>query len=105
MVLRRASRFQLLLAFFGLTLEYRKHLFDQIHQIIFHGKGGYNFQDVYEMPVWLRIYTFNQIKKWYDEQNKQNDDIDTFTNKVKSGQVQVPDYAKGAKLKYNGGAS
>lgn len=80
-------------------------MFDQIHQIVFHGQGGYSFGDVYNMPIWLRIYTFNQIKKWYDEQNKEKDDIDTFTSKVKSGQVQVPEHVKGAKLKYNGGTT
>lgn len=57
------------------------------------------------MPIWLRIYTFNQIKQYYEEQNKSKDDIDTFTNKVKSGQVQVPEHVKGAKLKYNGGTT
>ena len=93
------------LAFFALTPEYRKALFDQIHQIVFHGKGGYTFPDVYAMPIWLRQYTFHQIKTWYEEQNKEKDDIDTFTSKVKSGQVQVPDYVKGAKLKYNGGTT
>jgi hypothetical protein len=97
--------YQSLLTFFGLTLEYRKAMFDQIHEIVFHGKGGYSWGDIYNMPIWLRQYTFHQIKKWYDEQNKPKDDINTFTNKVKSGQVQVPDYAKGTKLKYNGGTT
>jgi hypothetical protein len=105
MVLRRASIFLLVLTFFGLTPEYRKHIFDQIHQIVFHGQGGYNFDDVYNMPLWLRSYTFNQIKKWYDEKNKQEDDVSEFTKKVKSGVVQVPDYSKGTKLKYNGGST
>jgi hypothetical protein len=57
------------------------------------------------MPIWLRSYTFNQIKKHYEEQNRSKEDIDSFTSKVKSGQVQVPDYAKGTKLKYNGGTT
>lgn len=80
-------------------------MFDQIHQIVFHGHGGYSFGDVYNMPIWLRMYTFNQIKKWHDEQNKQNDDVDDFTSKVKSGQISVPDYAKNQKYSYNGGTT
>ena len=32
-----------------------------IHQIVFYGKGGYDFNSVYNMPIWLRKYTF--IKK------------------------------------------
>lgn len=79
-------------------------MFDQIHQIVFHGQGGYNFYDVYDMPIWLRKYTFNQIKQWYDEQNKK-DDPEELTSKIKSGQVQIPEHFKGKKLAYNGGAS
>lgn len=34
------------------------------------------------MPVWLRKYTFNEIKEWYDKQN-QEDDLNDATNKQK----------------------
>jgi len=102
--LRRTLPYQLLSAFFGLNPEYRKYLFDQIHQIVFHGQGGYNFSDVYDMPIWLRLYTYNQIKQWYDEQNKK-DDPEELTNKIKSGQVQIPEHFRGKKTAYNGGAS
>jgi hypothetical protein len=101
---RRTSLYQSQLTFFGLSLEHRKYLFDQIHQIVFHGQGGYNFADVYDMPIWLRNYTYNQIKKWYDEQNKK-EDPEELTNKIKSGQVQIPEHFRGKKTAYNGGAS
>jgi hypothetical protein len=103
-VLRRTSLYQLLLAFFGLSLEHRKSIFDQIHQIVFNGQGGYSFTEVYEMPIWLRKYTYSQLKEHYDSQNKK-DDVESFTNKIKSGKVEVPDYAKGKNFSYNGGAS
>jgi len=65
--------FQLDLTFFGLTSkiapEFRKSVFDQIHQIVFHGKGGYDWSTVYNMPIWLRKYTFKLIKDYYDEEN------------------------------------
>lgn len=56
------------------------------------------------MPIWLRKYIFNQLKEHYDSQNKK-DDVESFTNKIKSGKVEVPDYAKGKNFSYNGGAS
>ena len=62
------------LAFFGLTSDNiapaRASLFSQIHQIVFHGKGGYDWHTVYNMPIWLRRFTFNEIKKHFEEENE-----------------------------------
>lgn len=63
------------LPFFGLTQEYRAHIFSQIHEIVFHGKGGYDWDTVYNMPIWLRTYTFKKLEKFYDEQKKAEDDM------------------------------
>ena len=61
--------------FFGLTLanspSYRKNLFTQIHNIVYHGNGGYDFGTVYNMPIWLRKFTFHQIDEFIKEKNKQ----------------------------------
>jgi hypothetical protein len=60
------------LSFFGLTYnvapQVRANLFKQIHEIVFHGNGGYDWNTVYNMPIWLRKYTFNEIKNYYEEQ-------------------------------------
>lgn len=104
-MLRRTSHFQLILTFFGLTSEYRKYLFDQIHQIVFHGQGGYSFTEVYELPIHIRKYIFHEIKTYWDNRNKPAQTPDELANKIKSGQVQVPNYAKGKKIQYNGEAS
>ncbi len=58
------------LPFFGLTSTYRAELFKKIHEIVFHGKGGYTWYDVYSMPIWLRKFTFNEIKEFYENENK-----------------------------------
>ena len=66
---------QLTLTFFGLTSnqasEIRKNLFAQIHEMVFHGKGGYDWHTVYNMPIWLRKYTFSQIQNFYKEEKEQ----------------------------------
>lgn len=66
------------LPFFGLTPkivpEVRKQLFTQIHEIVFHGKGGYDWSTVYNMPVWLRKFTFFQIKEFYENEAKRVED-------------------------------
>lgn len=82
------------LTFFGLTFNtapsYRVGLFSQIHEIVFHGKGGYTFDAVYNMPIWLRKFTFNKIKKYYDEEKEaiQNSSNNNSNNVVDpSGKV------------------
>ena len=55
----------------------------KIHEIVFHGKGGYDWDTVYNMPLWLRRTTFNLMKEHYDkeaeEQEKQHE-IERFNN-------------------------
>jgi hypothetical protein len=62
------------LSFFGLTSSTasisRANLFSQIHEICFHGKGGYDWDTIYNMPRWLRLFTFNKIKEFYDKENE-----------------------------------
>lgn len=56
--------------FFTLTPEYRAALFTQIHEIVFHGKGGYDYDTVYNMPIWLRRFTFKKMNEYYEEEAK-----------------------------------
>lgn len=60
------------LSFFGLTYDIapqiRANLFKQIHEIVFHGNGGYDWNTIYNMPIWLRKFTFNEIRNYYEEQ-------------------------------------
>ena len=61
-----------MLTFFGLTSEYRTAIFSQIHEIVFNGQGGYDYESVYNMPIWLRKFTFQKLKDHYDEVNRAN---------------------------------
>ena len=69
-------QFQLDLAFFGLTSDLvpqvRANLFSQIHEIVFHGQGGYDWETVYNMPIWLRKFTFHKLKEYYDKQSEES---------------------------------
>lgn len=70
------EKYLLLQGFFSLTpseaRDYRVNLFSQIHDIIFHGNGGFDYMTVYNMPLWLRKFTFNKINAYFAEQNKEN---------------------------------
>jgi hypothetical protein len=87
------------LAFFGLTSDLvpqaRSNLFTQIHEIIFHGQGGYDWETVYNMPIWLRRFTFRKMQEHYDKQNQSSDDLATQTQKIKEGKIDLPSHFKG----------
>ena len=71
--------------FFGLTPEYRVTLFEKIHEIVFFGKGGYDWNTVYNMPIWLRNFTFNRIKQFYDDNNNaSNNTVEQSISAMKS---------------------
>ena len=46
----------------------RAYLFGMLHEIVFHGKGGYDYDTVYNLPIWLRKFTYTQIRKYYEDQ-------------------------------------
>jgi hypothetical protein len=57
-------------------------MFSQIHDIVFHGNGGYDWETVYHMPIWLRRFTFNKMKEHYDKQNEEKNKVEnTLSNK------------------------
>jgi hypothetical protein len=66
------------LSFFGLnstdlnqTKELRLNIYRQIHQICFHGKGGYSWPIVYGMPIYLRRFIFGEIKEHYEKEKEE----------------------------------
>ena len=96
----------MVLAFFGLTFDnapqQRNSLFKQIHEIVFHGKGGYDWNTVYNMPIWLRRFTFNEIQKHYDAESKAYENINSKNSTSKTvidqdGKIKAPEFLKDAK--------
>ena len=97
---------QLGLAFFGLTYDIapqaRAAVFTQIHEIVFNGKGGYDWNTVYNMPIWLRKFTFNKLKEFYDKENEEIDNAQNGGSSQKnlvdpSGKVNVPEFLQSNK--------
>ena len=93
--------------FFSLTpneaAEYRQNLFSQIHEIVFHGGGGYDWDTIYRMPIWLRNFTFKKISDHFDAKNKA--ESTNSTNDLEKGrdilkQAQRNDPSNAQKNKY-----
>jgi len=94
---------QLVQAFFILTSEevirYRRNLFTQIHEIVFHGQGGYDWETVYNMPIWLRKFTFDQINTFYSKKQQQQQEQQSKNPNQKTvidstGKVKAPEFLK-----------
>tara|TARA_R110002012_G_scaffold86468_3_gene214826 strand:- start:357 stop:674 length:318 start_codon:yes stop_codon:yes gene_type:complete len=94
------------LTFFGLTPkiapEVRISLFKNIHSIIFHSKGGYDFNTIYNMPIWLRRFTFSEIDNYYKDEAKAMEDAKkgkkgTKTLVSSDGKINAPEFMKASK--------
>ena len=58
------------LPFFGLNPEHRVNVFREIHDLTFHGNGGFIHSEVYNMPIWLRKYHIKLINQHFKDQEK-----------------------------------
>ena len=59
--------------FFGLTPNYRVKKQEQIFDLVYHSQGGFTYQDVYNMPVYLRTFYILKMSKMFKDQKKQHD--------------------------------
>lgn len=69
---------------------------------MFHGKGGYDYQSVYNMPIWLRKYTFSEIEKFYKEEKVAHDNALNQNKGQKSlinsdGKINTPEFTSASK--------
>lgn len=69
--------------FFGLQTSDRYHIFNQIHEIVFHGKGGYDWWTVYNLPISHRKFIYKQISEFYKKERDAVNGEDLIDNKIK----------------------
>ena len=62
--------------FFGLTPSYKNVVHQQIHDLVFHGGGGFKHSEVYNMPIWMRKFHIKTIQKHLDDQEEQRKKIE-----------------------------
>jgi hypothetical protein len=81
-------------------------LFRQIHEIVTHGNGGYDWPTVYHMPIWLRTLTFNLLKEQNapstplaEESWVKNAQVREEAAKLKATKPKYPLYTTGASKK------
>jgi hypothetical protein len=57
---------------------------------VFHGNGGYDWDTVYSMPLWLRRTTFNLMKEHYDKQNEEAEKQQNMLNNRGKNEIARP---------------
>ena len=98
--MKTKSASQLVSTFFTLSFKEaaisRRNLFSQIHEIVFHGKGGYDWETVYRMPIWLRNFTYQQISDFYEKEAEATKKANSKSSNSQNTTVINPqDFVKG----------
>ena len=80
-----------MLSFFGLRVEDKPAIHDQIFSLCFHGKGGFNHTEVYNMPIYLRHFYIKKAQQFYEKEKEQYDKA----NKKSSSGISRPGIQRG----------
>jgi len=98
----RASLCQSVLTFFGLTPDYKLVYMSEIHDLVFHGGGGFIWSEVYEMPIVTRRFHIRKINDFNEKQQEAYDKAQGKAQDFKSSprpQVHQPDIVTKASKK------
>jgi len=57
-------------SFFGLQPKHKKEVFEEIFQLIYHGKGGFTFAEAYNLPIHIRRFYLQRLTKQYEDEKK-----------------------------------
>jgi hypothetical protein len=50
-------------------------MFSMIHDIVYHGGGGFDWHTIYNMPIWLRKLTYNKILEFLQSKNSSQNQV------------------------------
>lgn len=56
--------------FFGLEPDYRLGLHEEIFSLCYYGRGGFSWNEVYNLPIHLRRFYISQVKNAIEQKNK-----------------------------------
>jgi hypothetical protein len=80
--------FQLDQTFFGFKPEHRLDLHDNLFNLIWHGEGRWDWDMLYNMPIFLRRFYTKRVNKLIEDRNAQHEAaIEKAKNKRKSNNI------------------
>ena len=68
--------------FFGLGIDYKLGLHEEIFNLCYHGQGGFTWDDVYNLPIFLRRFYLKQIIKFNEKQTEKVQQSNTNSNSI-----------------------
>ena len=45
-------------------------VYNEVHDLVYHGGGGYSYSEVYNMPIYLRRYSITRINNYLKEKKE-----------------------------------
>lgn len=63
----------------------------QIFEIVFYGKGGYDYETVYNMPIYLRNFTYRKVVEHYEKEAEAAEKASKGQSLTKSSSPKIPD--------------
>lgn len=73
--------------FFGFKPQDKPYLHENIFNMLWHGEGRWTWDEIYEMPIFLRIFYTKQINKLLQIKQIAREDV---INKTKSKSPRKP---------------
>ena len=58
-------------AFFCLTPKYKLQVYQEVHDLVYYGNGGFIYSEVYQMPIHIRRYHIRKIDVLHKKQNEE----------------------------------
>jgi len=89
-----------MLTFFGLTSNYRQLLYTEIHDLVFHGGGGFKHSEVYDMPIWMRRFHIDRINEYNKKQNEEIEKAKGRSN-IGDGEISRPNIDPSSNFYFN----
>ena len=84
------------MSFFGLGSKYRPILHEQIFQLLYFSNGGFSHDDVYNMPVYLRIFYYKKLNEQHKKENAEMEKSKKGGGSSPKG-INIPSFAKSPK--------
>lgn len=77
-------------------------MFSVIHDIVYHGNGGFDWHTVYNMPIWLRNFTYKKMASFVEKQNEAQKSASQGGKNSNTRQIDLssppPDIKPGARI-------
>jgi len=67
--------------------DYRSAFMEEVHDLAFHGQGGFPISEVWDLPIAHRRYHIKMIIKYREQQQEQ---IDQAKGKTPMGKKELP---------------